>query len=116
MKLAYLSQFWQRTRIYHDVLKGTNKPSLRSLQIHILTLLMRETYYTPATFCFCFLMSCYLHVQPFYKNDRSFIYTIMSGYEFFRVLELDVALSGRSMPVFWGECTAYSLRVGMYSC
>jgi hypothetical protein len=77
MKLAYLSQFWQPTRIYHGVLKGINKPSLRSLQIHILTLLMRETYYTPVTILFCFLMSWSAH--PFYKNDSSFIYSIYIG-------------------------------------
>jgi len=77
MKLAYLFQFWQHTHIYHGVLKDNNKPSLRSLHIHILTLLMRETYYMLVAFWFCILMSW--SVQPFYKNDRSFIYSIYIG-------------------------------------
>jgi len=77
MKLAYFSQFWQHTRIYDDVLKGTNKPSHKSMQVHILTLLVRETYYTPVTSWFCFLMSW--SAQPFFKNDRSFIYSIYIG-------------------------------------
>lgn len=114
MKLAYLSHFWQHTLIYHGVLKYINRPSLRSLQIHILTLLMWKTYYTPVTFWFCFLMSW--SVQPFYKNNRSFIYSI------YIVLWI-LSYSGIRLCAVWskyanilGECTVYNLRVDMYSC